>query len=100
MEDPKKVSYLDLFGKTELKVPKFQRAFVWKQGEEISEFWNDFLESFSDNQNNSEDKASSLYLGTLIFVKRNGHKEIIDGQQRLTTLTIFTIAKKPILISI
>ena len=98
LSDPKKLNLSSLLSERKFKVPDFQRDYVWKQGTEIDEFWDDFKYYF-DEFKSSEDDAS-LFLGTIILfsgkdaTKDDGRSEIIDGQQRITTLIIFLIALK------
>ncbi|MBL4716477.1 MAG: hypothetical protein COC01_10315 [Bacteroidetes bacterium] len=63
-----------------LRIPRYQRPYAW-ESEQISEFWNDLNEL-----------EQSYFIGSFIFNKENEHKgfiEIIDGQQRILTITIF-----------
>lgn len=64
-----------------LLVPFFQRHYVWAE-----ENWKELLESFKNTDINP-------FLGALILKKQNGNEfTIIDGQQRLTTITILAKA--------
>ena len=67
--------------KKQLTVPFFQRRYVWKE-----ENWDELLASF-------EDTSIKPFLGSIIL-KEISDKEsfIIDGQQRLTTITILAKA--------
>ena len=58
-------------------VPLYQRAYSWTF-KEIEQLIDD-LSDFNDDE---------YYLGSLIVYKRNDAYEVIDGQQRLTTLYI------------
>lgn len=63
-------------------VPLYQRNFAWGE-EEISQLLQDLYESFRKN------KESNYFIGSLVVLKRkNADYEIIDGQQRLTTITL------------
>ena len=66
------------------KVPTYQRNYSWNE-ENWEDLWNDILECF-----NSE---SIHYMGSIVFQEK-GDKEfaVIDGQQRLTTLSIIIIS--------
>ena len=71
-----------LFGNLNLyyKIPRYQRPYAWSE-EQIAEYWNDLL---ADNQ--------TYFLGSFIFntqFEDEGFIEVIDGQQRLLTTTIF-----------
>lgn len=62
------------------KVPIFQRDYSWNE-EKWIELWNDIEDGIKENR--------SHYLGSIVLVNNGGYKEIIDGQQRLTTLSVF-----------
>lgn len=69
-------------------VPRYQRGYDWKGGDQVARFFEDIQECLKSENN-------SLFLGTMIFDVSNekeGRIEIIDGQQRLTTLIISLIA--------
>lgn len=55
-------------------VPLYQRAYAWKR-EHIEQLIDDMIDS-----------TGTYYLGPLIVAKREKAYEVIDGQQRLTTL--------------
>ena len=69
-----------------LEVPFFQRAYVWNQDN-----WEQLLNTLSQ-------ESSSIFLGAVILQKRekDGSRvksyAVIDGQQRLTTLSILLCA--------
>ena len=58
-------------------VPLYQRAYSWKE-KEIEQLIDD-INDFTDN---------NYYLGSLVVHKNSNKYEVIDGQQRLTTLFI------------
>lgn len=65
----------------ELAVPFFQRNYVWKK-----ENWEELLKNF-------EDDTVVPFLGSIILKEESANKStIIDGQQRLTTVTILAKA--------
>ena len=59
-------------------VPLYQRAYAWEE-KEIVQMLHDILDM-------KEQPDAKYYLGTLIVSHREGKYEVIDGQQRLTTL--------------
>lgn len=75
----------DLFdGKKIFKIPEYQRAYAWGD-KQLSDFMDDFK-----NQKMNKD----YFFGTILFQetgKRGAYDiiEIVDGQQRITTLIIF-----------
>lgn len=59
-------------------IPRFQRPYSWDD-ENINDFWNDVV------ANRSED----YFIGSMVaFKKDKQHFGVVDGQQRLTTITI------------
>jgi len=68
------------------KVPIYQRDYSWRKNEEVEDLWNDILEL---------EIEKSHYMGYLVLLPENKVNEsylIIDGQQRLITLSILTLA--------
>ena len=65
-----------------LAIPEYQRAYTW-DNENISKMIEDFDEFLK-----SEYKKGSYYLGTILLHKDNEIYNIIDGQQRITTLLL------------
>lgn len=64
-------------------IPMYQRNYAWGKGE-IQALINDVLDACQ--------KDAPYYIGTLVVFKReNGRLEVIDGQQRLTTLTLLAL---------
>ena len=65
-------------------IPSYQRRYAWGR-EQAIELFDDILNS---------DSAKGSFLGTMIFEGAEGQAEIkvVDGQQRLTTLTLLLIA--------
>ncbi len=67
-------------------VPRFQRDYSWTD-EEWDDLWADIQGLFG------EDPEPAHYMGYLVLQSKDSKKfDIIDGQQRLTTLSIFTLA--------
>lgn len=62
-------------------IPDYQRPYRWGE-EHIGDFWNDITTAYDSNEEN-------YFLGSLILVNRGSDFEVVDGQQRLTTILIF-----------
>jgi uncharacterized protein with ParB-like and HNH nuclease domain len=80
---------------TSFRVPDFQRDFVWKRVGEVEEFWQDIEEQFEDTKEHVSSSESGLFLGNLILCNPDDETntfQIIDGQQRITTIFILLIA--------
>ena len=75
----------------EYRIPMYQRNYAWEEGE-INQLIQDVIDYMDKDQN--------YYIGTLVVYRRKevqaGHTiyETIDGQQRLTTLTLIAIYLK------
>lgn len=75
----------------------FQREYRWQEKHFkllIEDLTTTFLKSFKDGDKRSEvGNYQSYYLGPVVFSvnPENGKKSIIDGQQRITSLTLFLI---------
>lgn len=64
-----------------LRVPLYQRSFAW----EI----NNVQELFEDIKNSY---PSEYFIGTIVVTDKEDYLEIVDGQQRLATMSLFFIA--------
>jgi len=72
-------------------VPMYQRNYSWGEAE-INQLIQD-IEDFSKKPTHSNERR--YYIGTLVtFLRDDGSLEVIDGQQRFTTLTLITISVK------
>ena len=67
----------------QLKIPEYQRPYVWqkKQLAKLVSDLNAFYKNYSKEQ-------PLYYLGSIILHKQNNILNIIDGQQRVTTLAL------------
>jgi len=84
-------------------VPLFQRPYVWEQEEQWEPLWQDIAGRAEavlerDSRGSRSDKIGSHFLGAIVLnqIKVYGRQvdtvEIIDGQQRLTTLQLMLAA--------
>lgn len=80
-------------------VPRYQREFSWGK-QEIEELYNDVFKRLEYNKETQTIKNTEYFFGNILLqgdmVGSNQDMFIIDGQQRLTAITIFlsTIANK------
>lgn len=75
-------------------VPVYQRPYSWTN-EEVDSLLLDIWAAYSDYQklNQDEKQKSSLYVGNIILhTKAFEVFDIIDGQQRITTFSLFLLA--------
>ena len=71
-------------------IPSYQRAYRWKKRQVI-----DFLEDILEFQEKFKKKGEFYCLQPIVVTeKENGSWELIDGQQRLTTLYPLCICEK------
>jgi len=67
-------------------VPMFQRDYSWEE-DHWEDLWQDILETCKNN------KEPAHYMGYLVIqTKDNKNFDIIDGQQRMTTLSLLVLA--------
>lgn len=63
-------------------IPRFQRSYSW-EAEQIIQFWSDVIDNLSE----------SYFIGSMVVYKIGRSKlALVDGQQRLTTITILLCA--------
>ena len=81
----------DLFSdkKSDFLIPDYQRPYAWDE-EQCQTLWDDiFLFSFPGNNYEAFDDNEEYFLGSVVtFRNKNSQSEVIDGQQRLTTLML------------
>jgi uncharacterized protein with ParB-like and HNH nuclease domain len=90
MEEPFKplsLSVKELFGNSDslYKIPVYQRPYKW-ENEQVEQLWEDIQNAFDNEEPN-------YFLGSVITAKprddeRSAYVDVVDGQQRLTTLMI------------
>jgi len=71
-----------------LRIPEYQRNYMWDKSQ-VEQLYDDFenhSKSLENNQISSEQKR--YYLGSFVVVDGSA-LDILDGQQRITTLLIF-----------
>lgn len=69
-------------------VPRFQRPYSWGD-DEINEFWGDVTSNIRSTSDGY--KLNEYFIGSLVLVgtESSNSLQIVDGQQRLTTITVF-----------
>ena len=92
------VSLLALFEtKMQLEVPLFQRQYIWQREKHWEPLWEDIARKFTDYLDGRKD-APVHFLGAMVLDLKQtpathvGKRQVIDGQQRLTTFQIFLSA--------
>ena len=75
----------------------YQREYNWQKGqveELLDDLTNKFLENYKENHDyEAVDNYSHYFLGSIVVSKKEetNKRDIVDGQQRLTTLTLLLI---------
>jgi uncharacterized protein with ParB-like and HNH nuclease domain len=83
--------------KMQLEVPLFQRQYVWESEKHWVPLWEDISRKFVDYIEGRRDTPVH-FLGAMVFDQKQTptthveKRQVIDGQQRLTTLQIFLAA--------
>ncbi len=83
-------NYLDLENcfKNFYVVPDYQREYIWEE-RQVTQLLTDVFDEFDNNHN------KEYFIGsTVVFKDENGCFELIDGQQRITTLFLIICALK------
>jgi uncharacterized protein with ParB-like and HNH nuclease domain len=85
----------DVLNERKYTVDYFQREYSWEQ-KHIEQLVTDLTSTFLDVYEESDPRTAvehynNYYLGPFVVSSKDGMKSIIDGQQRLTSLTLFLI---------
>jgi uncharacterized protein with ParB-like and HNH nuclease domain len=85
IQDTTSLTYRQLMGNgLQYKIPKFQRDYTWE-----IEHWDDLWHDINVLRKNEE---SDHYMGYLVLqTSDNKNFQIVDGQQRLTTLSVMIL---------
>ena len=81
----------------QLEVPLFQRQYVWQREKHWEPLWEDIARKFADYLDNRKESPVH-FLGAMVLDQKQtpatqvGKRQVIDGQQRLTTFQIFLSA--------
>ena len=84
-----------LLGSAKYGIDYFQREYRW-QTKQITELLNDLAGKFLENHEPGDERLAverygHYFLGSIIISEKEGQKSLIDGQQRLTSLTLLLI---------
>ncbi len=85
----------DVLNERKYTVDYFQREYSWEQ-KHIEQLVTDLTSTFLDvyeegGPRTAVEHYNNYYLGPFVVSSKDGMKSIIDGQQRLTSLTLFLI---------
>ena len=87
--DQKTIKQLFADKKTDFLIPDYQRPYAWGETE-CQTLWDDiFVFAIPEDDATNFKKDEEYFLGPIVtFKNESGKQEIIDGQQRLTTLML------------
>lgn len=112
---PDKKTVTELFNdRQQYLIPLFQRGYVWSLNEQVQPLWEDLIDRLeaivqhqADAQTVGAGKLRPLrrhFLGTVVIGSLKGgssdavgSRDVIDGQQRITTLQILLLAFRDLL---
>jgi uncharacterized protein with ParB-like and HNH nuclease domain len=85
----------ELFDNRRYDIDSYQREFKW-QTKQLVELVDDLCGKFLEHYKEGHDRVEvshygHYFLGSIILSQKKGLSFIIDGQQRLTTLTLFLV---------
>ena len=92
----KEYTLQEILDKKKYTVDYFQREYKW-QRENIEQLITDLVQEFNNNYTDGDDTPkvatySTYYMGSIVLSsKLDGRLSVIDGQQRLTSLTLLLI---------
>ncbi len=85
---------LDFIGKSQEKqfvIPIYQRVYSWEK-EQCKQLWDDIVKTGGNDQIEGHFIGSIVFVHDGIYTTNYNELLIIDGQQRLTTITLLLIA--------
>ncbi len=88
------IKLLDFIGKSQEKqfvIPIYQRVYSWEK-EQCKQLWDDIIKTGGNNQIEGHFIGSIVFEHDGIYTTNYNELLIIDGQQRLTTITLLFIA--------
>jgi len=82
----------ELLSGARYSIDYYQREYKW-QTKQITELIDDFAAKFLESYEQADERNAvadygHYFLGSIIISDKDGRKFIIDGQQRLTTITL------------
>lgn len=85
---PESRTIREIFGDTKAfyQMPDYQRPYSWED-EQVDQLWDDVFTAYNNNKENKE-IDENYFLGSMILIPNGNAFDVVDGQQRLTTLTI------------
>ncbi|MRB23436.1 DUF262 domain-containing protein [Bacillus thuringiensis] len=91
----KEKALIDLLANKKYTIHYYQREYRWEE-KQIEELIDDLTEEFNEHYNEDHDRShveryGHYYLGSIVLSSSDNENAIIDGQQRLTSITLLLI---------
>jgi len=94
-----------IFGEsTKYIIPSYQRPYSWEsigksdKNNQVNNLWEDLVDFFEANK----DRTDEYFIGSMVAISKNDNNEkyfeVVDGQQRITTLLLLFGAMKCFLV--
>ena len=88
-------SVRDLLQAASFSIDEYQREYKWER-KHVDELLDDLINKFQNNYAPGDEtkkvaQYDDYFLGSIIVTKREGKSFLVDGQQRVTTLTLLLI---------
>lgn len=104
MQQPSKATATELFeGRKHYVIPAYQRPYVWSEEDQWAPLWDDIQRVAESHLLDSSNPIESHFLGAVVFELLQAGSaaitelDVIDGQQRLTTLQLLLDAVQGVL---
>ncbi|WP_435300510.1 DUF262 domain-containing protein [Timonella sp. A28] len=104
MQQPSKATATELFeGRKHYVIPAYQRPYVWNEEDQWAPLWDDIQRVAESHLVDSARPIKSHFLGAVVFELLQAGSaaitelDVIDGQQRLTTLQVVLDAVQSVL---
>jgi hypothetical protein len=104
MQQPSKATATELFeGRKHYVIPAYQRPYVWNEEDQWAPLWDDIVRVTESHFGSTPKQFVSHFLGAVVFELTQAGSaaitelEVIDGQQRLTTLQLLLDAVQEVL---
>lgn len=93
--DARSKNVRELLDDVKYAIDYYQREYRWER-KHIEELLRDLTGKFLDSYNERDERAdveryTHYFLGSIVISNKNGQRFIVDGQQRLTSLTLLLI---------
>ncbi len=90
-DDIKLLDFISKSQERQFVIPIYQRLYSWEK-KQCEQLWDDILKVGGNDKMNGHFIGSILFVQDSVYTTKHNEFLIIDGQQRLTTITLLLIA--------